>query len=306
MTSEANRKEKRLEVSGDDVMVEAVYASTWAESMSEMEVSTLCATYNTRNFEKGITGVLLSPASTDVKVLGALQGPERAVRELLGVIAKDRRHAGLMILRFCTIPIRTYTAFGLKFYPPHDGVTFQALWAVATGALPYVPRTLRMGLVKGGCPAEYCPRVVRCIVVCASLPLGGAPDGYQSALTSVSDVSERMGCEEGTVVMGAHAFMMFSPRMWPEAIEAARRVAPLRTAVHTFTQIATAAMAHYTCLGPAVVTAIAVLAAVQRTMVLTKAFTDHTGRTMYKHLGFFPSGVEGLEELSLYIPTDMC
>lgn len=64
------------------------------------------------NARKGITGILLY---RDGNFLQSIEGEEAAVGELFSIIARDKRHNGLMVLFREEIPAREYPDWSMAF-----------------------------------------------------------------------------------------------------------------------------------------------------------------------------------------------
>eukprot|EP00760_Papus_ankaliazontas_P002949 PhM_4_TR11343/c0_g1_i1/m.55672 len=313
--SQQEQKEARLRVPNDEILICVVYTSQWLEPMTDVEVSSFCGSYSTRNFERGITGMM---QCVDGRILCVLQGPEGNVRSLISVIAADRRHTDMHILRCCPTATRTISDFGLKFHSTSADVT-DALISVTFGAtqsMPYMPKALRDCLLRGGAPQQVQPRTVRASFLAVGLSLAWSAEVTQRVLSVVSEAADRHSASmESVVVQGPVAVMVYPPQRWADTIEAARFIAKHAATTHSVCHVGDVTLAQYTtsfsktyaCTGTVVDEAVKVLAlpvvASMPSVLMTKAFVDHTARSVYHHVGFHE--ISDDKTLSLYVPVDM-
>ncbi len=115
-------------------MRQLLYVSTCSRDLTPGALDDILAAARANNALLGITGLLLH---IDGGFLQILEGDERAVRELYGRIAADRRHGSQRLMLDREIAGRVFSGWSMGFERPASddpetagmfGVTQEAIW----------------------------------------------------------------------------------------------------------------------------------------------------------------------------------
>lgn len=93
-------------------LVSVVYVSTAVRPFGRRELLSLLRDARARNAAAGITGMLLYRSGNFIQ---ALEGPPAAVDALLGRIARDGRHAGMILVLRRTVATREFAGWSMGF-----------------------------------------------------------------------------------------------------------------------------------------------------------------------------------------------
>jgi hypothetical protein len=93
-------------------MYVVVYVSSEAIRFTDSDLLDLLTASRNKNYLAGITGLLLFK---DGNFMQLLEGPEPAVRAVLGKIKSDSRHRGIRVLMEEEIPERKFSDWSMGF-----------------------------------------------------------------------------------------------------------------------------------------------------------------------------------------------
>lgn len=93
-------------------MLSLVYVSSATELMNPEELVGLLEHSRESNRRRDVTGMLLY---RDGNILQCLEGPEPTVRELYGVISRDPRHRGVIVLVEEEVAERSFADWSMGF-----------------------------------------------------------------------------------------------------------------------------------------------------------------------------------------------
>jgi hypothetical protein len=97
-----------------DRLLSIVYASTASAPFDDAQLTELLTQSRASNTRHGLTGMLLYRNGRFVQVL---EGPERAVRDLVSVIGQDPRHTGMRVLVEEPLTTRQFADWTMGFQP---------------------------------------------------------------------------------------------------------------------------------------------------------------------------------------------
>lgn len=97
---------------GSTAVLSVVYSSVATAPFHDADLAELLAVSRANNEPRGLTGLLLS---RDGQFMQVLEGPERAVRELLATIAADPRHSGVWTLDEEVVEHRRFASWAMGY-----------------------------------------------------------------------------------------------------------------------------------------------------------------------------------------------
>ncbi|RYG45058.1 BLUF domain-containing protein [bacterium] len=96
-------------------LVQSIYVSAAKRPMTEDELTRLLAVCRANNRRDGITGILVYFEGSFMQVL---EGPQEAVRRMMGVVRKDPRHCHITLLTEDPVEERSFPEWTMGFARP--------------------------------------------------------------------------------------------------------------------------------------------------------------------------------------------
>lgn len=96
----------------EDALLCLIYVSSGTARLTATEIEEILTKARRNNKSKGISGMLLYKEGNFLQVL---EGPEKAVTDLLGSIRSDPRHTGMLVLHRERIRIRRFQDWAMAF-----------------------------------------------------------------------------------------------------------------------------------------------------------------------------------------------
>jgi hypothetical protein len=93
-------------------LLQIIYISTASSELTEDALLEVLARSQSRNKERGITGLLLH---ADGSIIQVMEGPEQAVRSLYTKVAADKRHKGVTLMSCRSVDARDFPNFKMGF-----------------------------------------------------------------------------------------------------------------------------------------------------------------------------------------------
>lgn len=95
-----------------DQLLSLIYVSSGTGSLTKIEIEEILTKARNKNASKAISGMLLYKGGNFLQVL---EGPEKAVTELLETIRRDVRHDGIIVLHKERIQQRRFQEWAMAF-----------------------------------------------------------------------------------------------------------------------------------------------------------------------------------------------
>lgn len=106
-----------LRATTEKIMLQLIYHSLAVPGLSSDDLHEIIEISRRKNFDKGISGILVFNGSAFLQVL---EGPQEAVTDLMGYIDRDPRHTEVRTLMEHLVPAREFGEWAMVLAEPHD------------------------------------------------------------------------------------------------------------------------------------------------------------------------------------------